>query len=78
LALDIQQRKAKHGDRRNDTDTETESSLDSTDTHLYKWGDYLMTAQRGLLQESLFRLRTSETFKQHVEILMMICGGWLP
>ena len=38
MALDIQQRKAKHGDRRNDTDTETESSLDSTDTPLYKWG----------------------------------------
>jgi len=32
------QRKAKHGDRRNDTDTETESSLDSTDTPPYKWG----------------------------------------
>lgn len=40
MALDIQQRKAKHGDRGNDPDTETESSLDSTDTPLYKWGDY--------------------------------------
>ena len=34
LALDIQQRKTKHGDRWRDADTEIESSLDSTDAPL--------------------------------------------
>lgn len=31
MALDLQQLKAKHGDRRHGSDTETESSLDSTE-----------------------------------------------
>jgi hypothetical protein len=40
LALDIQQRKTKHGHRWDDPDTEIESSLDSTEAPLSKWEDY--------------------------------------
>jgi hypothetical protein len=43
MALDIQQRTAKHGHWRNNTDTETESSLDSTLDPQQKWGDYPCT-----------------------------------
>jgi len=40
LVLGIQQRKAKDGHRRHDLDTEIESSLESNDLPLQKWGDY--------------------------------------
>ena len=41
--MDIQQRKAKHAHRWDDTDTDTESSLDATNAPLKKRRDYQQT-----------------------------------
>jgi putative transposase len=52
LALDIQQRKAKHGHRRYDTKPKTESSIDSTFGPNQKWGDYHATLRANVTRAS--------------------------
>ncbi len=63
-----------NGDRRCDPDTETESSVDSTETPLPKWGDYLHNIKHSMsrrgncdenaVAESFFNLLKRERIRR--------------
>ena len=66
MALDIRQRKTKHGDRRIDPNTEAESSIGSTEAPLKKWGDY-----RGM---ELAARRAREHFRDSMTEVIAVRG----